>query len=593
MVQRAAEAEGLARTFLLAAPLVERDPGLTVGGVTVRDFYAAGIVQACDPASPHFWGKSEEVYRDNGGRPGQQLVEVAALCLGLMNASTSIWAAYSAGERALVASLLRDYAEAETHPHNWRFFNVLISAFLESKGWPVDTGLADRHLRALLAYYAGDGWYRDGNEFDYYSAWAFQFYGPIWCRLIGYRTRPALAAIVERRHGELMAVYPHFFGRGGESLLWGRSAAYRCAASAPLVASFFLNAPAIAPGLARRIASGNLLQFLTREDLWTDGVPGLGFYRPFEPCVQSYSCSASPFWLAKVYQALALPPDSPFWTAVEDAGEWRTLGRKQVVIQALGGPGLVVTQHGASGAAECRPGKVSTPDPLYQRLVFNTAFPWEADDPAAGSAMGYALRGKGEPSFSGPVAMRYGGLKGDVLYRQALFARREGSPVPASIDLAEIILPDGILRVDRVHVPWPYELRLGHFGLPHLSGRKAVVAEFGAAGISARIPARAVFAARYRGWDQLVGVSHQGRNAEAEESTVLYAIRRGPGQGGSAEIVVLLLLYRTNDQPWTEAERDPVETLTESSSGETVRVVMKDGREYCVDFTAFEGALSV
>jgi hypothetical protein len=590
---RAEEAEGLARTFMLAAPVLAEKPDLRIRGIAVRDWYAGQILQACDPASPHFWGRAGDIATANGGRPGQQIVEAAALCIGLMSSRAVIWERYSKSQQDLIASALGDYAHAATYPHNWRYFNVLIGAFLQRHGYPVDEAMINGHLQALMAWYAGEGWYRDGSQFDYYSPWAFQFYGPIWCEWIGYERQPELARIIEQRHGDLMANYAHFFGRGGESLLWGRSAIYRCAASAPLVTAFRLKNTPLDPGQARRIASGNLLQFIKRDDLWQDGIPGMGFYGPFDAALQGYSCAASPFWLAKIYQALVLPPDSPFWTAKENEGPWPALGREASTV-VLDGPGLTGTLHGATGAAECRSGKVSTDQSLYQRLVFNTAFPWEENDPAGGTAMAYALRRLDrEEAFVTPSEIQYGGMKEGVLYRKLVFRFSEFSPGPAAIDLAEIILPGGMLRVDRVRGLPRCELQLGHFGLPHAEGKAPEIADLSIPGrpvLTARIAGRGLLLAAIRGWDGVYARVHGDKNAEAETSTVLHAIRRW-GAAPGVELLVTLMLHRTDDDSWTADEADPIAELIHhewsasgSPAGLTVR--FKNGETRTVDFGA-------
>lgn len=600
-VLRAEELEGLARTFLVAAPLLAENPALTIQGIAVREYYARQIVAVCDPASPRFMGKADAVERANEGRPAQQLVEVAALCIGLTSARREIWDRYSSGERELIATCLHDYAHAKTHPHNWRFFNVLTGAFLQVHGYAIDEAAMGGHLDALMAYYAGDGWYRDGIEFDYYSAWAFQFYGPIWCDWIGYRTRPELAESIERRHGELMAVYPHFFGRGGESLLWGRSAAYRCAASSPLTVAFRLRHTPLDPGWARRIASGNLIQFLGREDLWVDGIPSLGFYGPHDAVLQSYSCAASPFWLAKIYQALSLPADSPFWAAVENDGGWTELGEEARTV-ALPGPGLTATLHGATGAAECRPGKVTLGQPWYQRLAFNTAFPWEADDARGATAMSYALRrlGGGTNSaetddFVTPSMIRYGGVRGGVLYRQIVF--RGASPMPdVIIDLADIIFSGGMMRVDRVRAEGEYELHLGHFGLPNGDGTAPAMSAWGDAGrsfVSARAhDHRAVLLASYHGWDRLAARTHRGKNVEAAESTVLHAVRLREKRRSEADWLVAVMQHRTDAGDWGRADADPIARVEPRGLAEWV-VTFKNGDVRTVDFSDLEGRLGI
>ena len=46
------------------------------------------------------------------------------------------------------------------------------------------------------------------------------------------------------------------------------------------------------------------------------------------------------------------------------------------------------------------------------------------------------------------------------------------------IDLAEIVIPGGVIRVDRSRMAFEHELTLGHFGLPHIEGSEPVVRQY-------------------------------------------------------------------------------------------------------------------
>ena len=110
----------------------------------------------------------------------QQTVETCAVVIGLVTTRNEIWETYSKEEKDLIAAFISDYAHGTTASQNWRFFNILDLAFLHMMGYEIDRGLMREHAQAILSYYAGQGWYRDGHAFDYYySAWAFQVYGPI------------------------------------------------------------------------------------------------------------------------------------------------------------------------------------------------------------------------------------------------------------------------------------------------------------------------------------------------------------------------------------------------------------------------------
>ena len=90
------------------------------------------------------------------------------------------------------------------------------------------------------------------------------------------------------------------------------------------------------------------------------------------------------------------------------------------------------------------------------------------------------------------------------------------------IDLAEITVPGGVVRIDRCRLAFEHDLTLGHFGLPHVNGRVAKVATFDdetRAVITASIPGRSVALIAYGGWDGLQSMVHRGFNAEGEDST--------------------------------------------------------------------------
>jgi len=104
-------------------------------------------------------------------------------------------------------------------------------------------------------------------------------------------------------------------------------------------------------GWARRLCSGSILQFVTREEFYENDIPSLGFYEHKEFVIQNYSCPASPFIMFLPFLCLALPDDSPFWTAKENEGIWEKLGNnsERVVLEK---PGLVLVNHGKTGTSE-------------------------------------------------------------------------------------------------------------------------------------------------------------------------------------------------------------------------------------------------
>ena len=88
------------------------------------------------------------------------------------------------------------------------------------------------------------------------------------------------------------------------------------------------------------------------------------------------------------------------------------------------------------------------------------------------------------------------------------------------IDLAEITIPGGGIRVDRSRLAFEHELTLCHYGLPHIDGEKAVVHQFEDQTkkvITASIPGRKVALIVYHGWDSLSSMVHSGKNARMQK----------------------------------------------------------------------------
>ncbi|MFW6062481.1 MAG: DUF2264 domain-containing protein, partial [Planctomycetota bacterium] len=400
---------------------------------------------------------------------------------------------------------------------------------------------------------------------------------------------PEVARIIQRRHGELMAHYHRMFGRNGHSLMWGRSIIYRCAASAPFAAAFLLEDTPADAGWSRRLASGNLLQFLTRDDVFVDGVPSLGFYRTFDPLVQSYSCAASPFWLAKIFLALHLPADSPFWTASESDGEWTELG-KQTRQTVVSGPGLTIRTHGKTSTVELSPGKVASKksNPNYTRLTYNSHFSWECDSDQGATAMAYCAQQLGyDLPFMANGGPKFVGVDGDVLYRQV--------DLPgwmARVDLAEIPLPGGLLRIDRLSLPYAHELHLAHYGIPHLSRRGPSVDEIspgGTDGVQVVGDLRKIAIVAIAGWDGVDSMEHNDLNPEASVSTVAYCKRRREKDYSKMALVVTAMLHGTGKEEWRSEQLNPVAELEQIPWTETghpcgARVKLHDGREYVIDY---------
>src|SRR5699024_7612409 len=254
-----------------------------------------------------------------------------------------------------------------------------------------------------------------GDAFDHYCGWAMQHYPLMWERMeqdlpVQARRSADWQQRSRERLGRYLQVVPALVGSNGAPLHQGRSLIYRWAAATPVVMPFLapggtegfqstegvegvggtegfqdinviegtenvrgihgIDQP-FSPGAARHLASAMLRHFIDRGALGTDGLPGLGWFGPFPPLVQSYSAPASPFWAAKPFAALLLGPDHPFWTDTEQ--DWPHPHAPVQISAAHWSAGVQdgiarIVNHGSNN-----PGAAGEVNPLYVRLGYSTA----------------------------------------------------------------------------------------------------------------------------------------------------------------------------------------------------------------------------
>lgn len=623
--QRKAEKfEGLTRTFFIAAPVIHNEPEVTVCGYKLKEYYKNQVLRTCTKGDPIYVGTYDELWEltgeNNPFRAFQQTVETCALVICLWLCKEEVWDTYTKEEKDVIAGFLSNYAHSATVPQNWRLFNMLDLAFLHREGYPIDKEIMLDHAQAILAYSVGDGWYRDGHSFDYYSCWAFNMYGPLWNLWYGYENEPELAAKFEEQSNRLMKTFADFFDKDGFTNMWGRSNIYRNASTGAFDGHFFLKNPVMDPGLARRICSGSLLQFLGREGVIEDGVPQLGFYGQFAPLVQGYSCAESPYWMGKAFLCLHLPKEHPFWTATEHNGTWEALSEKEVKVTTLNGPALCFSNHNANGETILRTGKVvKKPGDIhgmwnYSKLSFNTKYPWESTpvsnedgyEEGLVQSQQYVLKDEtnGHKSLAN-VTLWYG-EKENVLYRRQFFdySQDKESHWIQAINLADFTVPYGIIRVDKHRLfGRPVTFTLGAYGFPdngteitekNLNGAKAIILK----GTDSTGKEKQLAMTIYDGWESLRFVRSTGTNPDSVHSIVAYAEMKLRKQYGSYEPYVMIsqVITKESHEAFTEEELFPIKSIryedsTKTGAYGTITVTLKDGTVRYVNFEEIEAGL--
>ena len=563
--------EGLCRTMFVAIPLLKENPDLVLNGIKVGDYYRQQLRNMSDPS------KSGYIQHLKGG-PSQTLVEFGALALSLTVMPEIIWEPLTQKEKDDLAALMLSYGNGPTIGSNWRFFNIFVMSFFKDQGYEVKDGYMDELLQKSLAQYRGYGWYNDSPAYDYYSMWAFQMYGMIWAHYYGEKFNPEAGRQFVSNFRDLVPNYPYMFAEDGKMNMYGRSITYRIAAAVPFPLMGWLNDPSINYGWMRRIASSTLLQFLENPALMEDRVPTLGFYGAFEPAVQIYSCRGSVYWMGKAFLGLLLPADNPFWTAIENNGAWeKEFQSGKVYNKFMEGSNTLVTNYPNSGTSEIRAWchervakdwqKFRSTE-NYNKLSYNTAFPWMADSPDGKVSMNYAvLNDKQEWEVLRLYTFKK--FEDGIYYRDA---ELETNP-EIKFRLADIPLPNGILRVDKVSFPLTTELRYGHYSLPELESH-IVTKEQKAGGYTAYCMDNGAYQTaliNLQGWSEVEFVQTEGLHPVSNKCSVINAATTHSGD----KVFITLQLWKKSGKPFTKKELTPVKSFKQT--GNSITIYFSDG----------------
>lgn len=570
--------EGLCRTMFVAIPLLKENPALELNGIKVGDYYRQQLRNMSDPSKPGY------IQHLKGG-PSQTLVEFGALALSLTVMPEIIWEPLTQQEKDALAALMLSYGNGPTIGSNWRFFNIFVMSFFKDHGYAIKDDYLNELLQKSLDQYRGCGWYNDSPAYDYYSMWAFQMYGMIWAHYYGDKFNPKAGRQFVDNFRDLVPNYPYMFAEDGKMNMYGRSITYRIATVVPFPLMGWLNDPSINYGWMRRIASSTILQFLENPALMKDRVPTLGFYGAFEPAVQIYSCRGSVYWMGKAFLGLLLPADNPFWTAVENNGAWeKELKPGKVYNKFMEGSNTLVTNYPNSGSSEIRAWCHETvakdwqkfrSTENYNKLSYNTAFPWMADSPDGKVSMNYAIL-NAKQQWEVLRLYTFRKFEDGIYYRDA---ELETNP-EIKFRLADIPLPNGILRVDKVSFPVSTQLRYGHYSLPELD--KPVVTK------ERKIGEHTVYCTdngayqtalvNLQGWTEVEFVQTEGLHPVSDKCYVINAATTHSGE----QIFITLQLWKKSGKSFTKKELTPVKSFEQN--GDTVIIHFSDGTVKTVSF---------
>jgi hypothetical protein len=386
--------EGFARMSVAwAAWLHERtNPAQVAHGGRRHDvaaLLAGGLAAATDPQNPAWWGAI--------GDRDQRIVEAAEVATALFLGGPRLRVALDevdprAFERVLDWLALVD--GRDVWPDNWVLFPMMSALARRRGGRPIADGAIDDSIDWMSARHAGDGWYRDGagQALDLYTGWAIQWHLLWWATSSDGARRPTRRATIVRRARAWLAGTAPMIAADGSYPRFGRSLGYRFAIAAPFVQGALLGIDPLAPGVARRLASGVVAGALAGGaiDPATDWFRvGVGGEKP--AVVEGYVTPGAAAWAAHAFLALAMPAGHRFWSAPEAplpadgaAAGWLAAGRAGLLVSWSGGSGGTRLHN----ARSCHPSDIADHDyaAAYGKLTYRSAFPFDVPVSMAASA---------------------------------------------------------------------------------------------------------------------------------------------------------------------------------------------------------------
>ena len=300
--------EGFSRVLWALVPMLAgRCPGAEAPWALWRE----GLIHGVDPNHREYWGDI--------GPFDQRMVEMAVMGMALCMIPDRFYRDLPEAARRNLYRWLNQINRYEMPENNWQFFRVLVNCGFLSVGLPADEKRLRDDLTALEAHYCADGWYYDKPaQRDYYTLWAFHYYGLVYATFMGERD-PARASRFRERARLIAPRFAAWFDREGRALPYGRSLTYRFAQGAfwSACALAGVTAEGLGWGEIRHLALENLRWWMKQPIFDRDGVLTIGYGYPNLIFTEGYNAPGSPYWAMKVFALLALPEDHPFWTAEE------------------------------------------------------------------------------------------------------------------------------------------------------------------------------------------------------------------------------------------------------------------------------------
>lgn len=253
-----------------------------------------------DPAHHGYWGTLHDY--------DQRICESADLALALWLSRELVWNSLTPAQQQQIVRWFSQVYTLQTVDNNWHLFPLTVQFVMRALNGTGDVN--DEKYQRIKEFHVGNGWFRDGanGNYDYYNAWGFH-YSLYWIDQID----PTYdRQFIRHCMAEFVSTYRHFITPQGIPF-FGRSACYRLAVSAPLLAVASHSREPLLTGEAKRAFEVTLRYFIGNGAM-RFGAPTQGIFADDERLVDNYSGPASSFWSLRALNiALYCAHDCGLW----------------------------------------------------------------------------------------------------------------------------------------------------------------------------------------------------------------------------------------------------------------------------------------
>ena len=157
-----------------------------------KDHFLNCVRHGTDPDHEEYWGDIFDF--------DQKMVEVAAIVYTIVLNQDRFWNDLTEKQQKQVYGWLNQINLYDMPKCNWRFFRIMANMTFDILGLPYPKERMDEDFDIINESYIGDGWYFDGTpwQLDYYVAYAIQFYGMVYGKLMKDRDPERSEIFLER-----------------------------------------------------------------------------------------------------------------------------------------------------------------------------------------------------------------------------------------------------------------------------------------------------------------------------------------------------------------------------------------------------------